>query len=128
MLFDMIRQGLPAYRAAAVVGVSRSCVYMRRERDEEFKAKLEEAEANAESLLLDAIYKASSKTWFAAAWILERRWPERWSSPADKLRRKELEAKKAEQPGDAVAAAVELWKKAVASIPEGSDKPKEPAA
>lgn len=41
------------------------------------------AEARAECDLVAAV-KAGDTTWRGAAWLLERRWPERWSEHRDK--------------------------------------------
>jgi len=43
---------------------------------------IEKAEAQAEQVLLAKIQRAASDgTWTAAAWILERRWSDRWKKP-----------------------------------------------
>jgi transposase len=36
------------------------------------------AEATAEADCVMQIKKAALTSWFAAAWLLERKWPERW--------------------------------------------------
>lgn len=43
----------------------------------EFFLLLQKAEAAAEAVLLASV-KAADKGWQAQAWIMERRWPERW--------------------------------------------------
>jgi hypothetical protein len=43
-----------------------------------FAASVQKGEASAAPALLAIIRKASRKQWTAAAWILERRWPQRW--------------------------------------------------
>lgn len=48
-----------------------------------FREDVEQARIEAESLLVLRVQKAAAKgSWNAAAWLLERRWPERWSSPS----------------------------------------------
>src|SRR4051794_32440167 len=42
--------------------------------------------ARAEALLVTLIAMAARDSWTAAAWILERRWPERWGPPALRTR------------------------------------------
>jgi transposase len=47
-----------------------------------YVSDIEKAEVQAEQVLVAKIQRAaSSGTWTAAAWILERRWPERWAKP-----------------------------------------------
>lgn len=49
-----------------------------RRRNPDFATAIKEAEANAERLFLSRILKHSEKQWTAAAWLAERRFPERW--------------------------------------------------
>lgn len=48
----------------------------------EFRAAVEKAEAEAEERLLGIIEDAAPNTWQAAAWMLERKYPERWGVKA----------------------------------------------
>lgn len=52
-----------------------------------FVAAIGEARAVAEAARVEAI--ASSKSWQAHAWILERQYPERWSKPSERNRNDE---------------------------------------
>jgi len=45
----------------------------------QFFKEFKEAEANAEAAILETIKKASIKQWLPAAWLLERKFPERYS-------------------------------------------------
>jgi hypothetical protein len=55
---------------------------------------VEQAEAKAEVFHLKNIEMASAKSWFASAWFLERKHPERWGKreapPADDRQRDEV--------------------------------------
>ncbi|ACF44343.1 hypothetical protein [Pelodictyon phaeoclathratiforme] len=55
---------------------------------------VEQAEAKAEVFHLKNIETASAKSWFASAWFLERKHPERWAKweapPADDGPRNEV--------------------------------------
>jgi transposase len=73
-----IRLGLHPERAAAAHGVTASTMRKHRQRDPEFATAIKEAEAMAEQGFLSRILKHTEKQWTAAAWMLERRWPERW--------------------------------------------------
>jgi hypothetical protein len=44
-----------------------------------FVAAFRKAMAESQARALSAIITASKKNWTAAAWLLERRWPSRWS-------------------------------------------------
>jgi hypothetical protein len=47
-----------------------------------YVSEIEKAEAQAEQLLIAKIQRAASEgTWTAAAWMLERRWSDRWKKP-----------------------------------------------
>jgi hypothetical protein len=80
--------------ACALVGVGRSTVYgwMRRGRKEtegpfaEFLDDVKKAAAEQEADCLDGIRLAGADHWQARAWLLERRYPDRWSNRRDELK------------------------------------------
>jgi len=74
-----VRLGLHPDRAAAAHGVSPATLRQHKRRNPEFVTAIKEAEAVAESGFLGRILKHTEKQWTAAAWMLERRWPERWA-------------------------------------------------
>ena len=88
LLLNAISRGLPYKHAAALAGIS----YMTFNRwkksgskdnaPQEFRDfcdRLETAEAKAADTLLQVISKAArTRDWKAAAWILERRYPDEW--------------------------------------------------
>ena len=88
--------------AAQAAGVDRSTLlrWLASGRDgvEPFASLLREvqvAEARGEASCLDVIRAASARTWQAAAWLLERRHPERWARrepkpPAAPLRQRSV--------------------------------------
>ena len=81
-----VRQGLTYEIAARAAGVSETTFYRWKQRGErskrgkyrEFWEALKRAESEAEQVLVRRILAASNDTWQAAAWMLERRYPERW--------------------------------------------------
>jgi len=73
-----VRLGLHPDRAALAAGVSASTYRNHKRRHPEFATAVKEAMAAAEEGYLSRILMHSEKQWTAAAWILERRWPERW--------------------------------------------------
>ena len=73
-----IRLGLHPERAAQAAGVSVGAFRMHKKRHPEFVMSIKEAESAAEQGFLGRILKHTEKQWTAAAWVLERRWPERW--------------------------------------------------
>ncbi len=51
----------------------------------EFSAAVDQAHAEAESILVTRVAQAAAKgSWQAAAWMLERRNPERWSKASER--------------------------------------------
>lgn len=84
-VIQYLKTGCHVETAAAAVGVSRETLYywMRRgaegrEPYKDFSEAVDIAYARAEMGLLAIIDKAAVKNWTAAAWKLERRYPERW--------------------------------------------------
>jgi hypothetical protein len=67
--------------AAEYVGCAVSTIQRTAERDERFAAELAEARANAELILVKNIRNAAKKEqyWRAAAWALERGFPEKYA-------------------------------------------------
>ena len=74
-----IRLGLHAERAAQAAGVSVGAFKMWKKRHPEFVASIKEAEATAERGFLSRLLQHTEKQWTACAWMLERRWPDRWA-------------------------------------------------
>lgn|SRR5215831_1622446 len=50
----------------------------------EFRARVEQAKADAESRLVAVVASAARENWQAAAWQLERRYPDRWARPSQR--------------------------------------------
>ena len=120
---DNVRLGLSYERAALAAGITEQTLLNWRQRAEaererltqkgtrkrkreapyvEFLGELELSEAQAEQLLIAKIQKAATDgKWTAAAWILERRHPERWA----RLEKRELKVEGLTIKGYAVAAA-----------------------
>lgn len=73
-----VRLGLHADRAAQAHAVSPSTLRAHRRRNPDFATRLKEAEAAAEQTFLSRILQHTERQWTAAAWMLERRWPQRW--------------------------------------------------
>lgn len=80
-LLQMVQFGSYPAQAARKLGLSPSAVTMRKSRDAAFREALEAAEAGYEFGLIAGIRKAAEGDWKAAAWLAERRFPERWSKP-----------------------------------------------
>lgn len=74
-----IRLGLHPDRAAAAHGITSSTMRHHRRRHPEFATAIKEAEASAERGFLSRLLQHTEKQWTACAWMLERRWPERWA-------------------------------------------------
>lgn len=74
-----VRLGLWPDRAAEMHGIKSGTMRKERKIDPAFSTAIKEAEAAAESAVLSRILRHMEKQWTAAAWMLERRWPERWA-------------------------------------------------
>lgn len=66
-------------RAAQIHGVSAEAMRVHKHRNHDFVTAIEKAEATAEASYLGKILRHTEKQWTAAAWMLERRWPDRWA-------------------------------------------------
>lgn len=127
---DLVRAGNYVEVAAAAAGISRDTLYRwlkqgartKRGLAHEFSLAIEKAQAEAEARDVTLIATAAREQWQAAAWRLERKFPDRWG----RRERQTLEhvgpgggPVQVEAVGDAV---VEAWKarQAAAAPPDGN--------
>lgn len=80
------RAGLPDCQIAAILGVTRETYsrwvnHPKTENQRQLAHALKKADAEREANLVSRIMRASDDTWQAAAWLLERRYPERYARP-----------------------------------------------
>ena len=80
------RAGLPDCQIAAILGVSKETYsrwvnHPKTENQCQLSQQLKKADAEREAALVSRIMRASDDTWQAAAWLLERRYPERYAKP-----------------------------------------------
>lgn len=80
-LLDNLRSGMSYQAAATQAGLALSTVNSWRESDEEFAELFDAAVDYAEAVMLAEIRQQgrAREDWRATAWILERRFPERWA-------------------------------------------------
>lgn len=93
-LENMIRAGATADVAATAAGISRGTFYRWLKTGEKARAgtqardlfdRVGRARAESETVLVARIAGAANKgSWQAAAWLLERRFPERWMKPTER--------------------------------------------
>lgn len=74
-----VRLGVWPNRAAEMNGVSAVAMRKHKERHPAFVTAIKKAEAEAESSVHGKVLRHMDKQWTACAWMLERRWPERWA-------------------------------------------------
>lgn len=79
VILRAVRLGLHPERAAQAAGVTLGSFRMHKKRNPAFVMAIKEAEAGAESTFLGRIFTHMDRHWQSIAWMLERRWPERWS-------------------------------------------------
>tara|TARA_R100001510_G_scaffold54814_1_gene57937 strand:- start:862 stop:1293 length:432 start_codon:yes stop_codon:yes gene_type:complete len=72
-------------RAAQLVGIDPAAMRKHKERNAEFVTALEKAEAEAEASLHGRMLRAMDDNWTAVAWMLERRFRDRYAKNEPKL-------------------------------------------
>lgn len=90
---EIIRAGGYVETAAAVAGISKATYHDWIKRGDpagvkaadapfrDFRDKVEQAKAEGEATLVTRLAIAAQKDWKAAAWMLERQYPDRWAGP-----------------------------------------------
>lgn len=99
-IVDAIRMGAYIETAAAYAGINKSTLYDWMKRGaraksgkyKEFSNAVEKALAESEMRDLAVIAKASRENWQAAAWRLERKFPDRWGRRKAKSEIAKIEA------------------------------------
>ena len=96
LVLQVLRAGGYDETAANRAGVTVKCFYEwlrkgdpagtdpERARYRAFRAEVEKARAESESRSVALVAQAAATNWQAAAWLLERRWPERWARPSQR--------------------------------------------
>lgn len=74
---DLIAKGVPLSAAASGSGINKSTLHRWRNEKEEFGDMVNQAIGVSEARLITEI--STCEDWRAKAWILERRFPDRWS-------------------------------------------------
>jgi hypothetical protein len=96
-IIELVAQGVFRRAAAATVDLPDRTFYDWLNRYPIFREKIEAAELKCVTVCLKNIHKAAEQgRWQAAAWVLERRFPEHFSQiqhrPADKYKEQEADA------------------------------------
>ena len=84
-LLRAIETGLPYTLCCRLVGISYDSLMTWKREDPEFNQKVEAAAAKAAARLLAKVERQARNNFAAAAWILERRFPELFSRPEVQL-------------------------------------------
>jgi hypothetical protein len=67
-------------------GITEQTFYAWQRRRVAFRVAIEQAQGEAEAILVGRVQKAAQAgSWRAACWLLERRWPEHWAPLADRM-------------------------------------------
>jgi len=77
-IVELIGSGEWKRQAVAKVGIAECTFYEYMRKDQEFRAAVEEAEGKFESKMLNIIVESAKKDPKWAAWMLERRFGDRW--------------------------------------------------
>lgn len=88
--------GLPDCQIAAALGVKAQTFSLWRNHPKtknqiQLSEALKKADAEREAALVTRIMRASDKSWQAAAWLLERRYPDRYAKPVRPIEDKSAE-------------------------------------
>jgi transposase len=84
-VIEATRKGLTRAVAARAAGISPTTLYKELRENPQFAQAIKEAQASGEEALVDIIKGHAFETWQAAAWLLERRYPERYGPPKQRL-------------------------------------------
>lgn len=92
----LCRAGLPDCQIAAALGVRAETFSIWRnhpktENQLQLSKAMKKADAEREAALVTRIMRASDDTWQAAAWLLERRYPDRYAKPVRPVEDKSAE-------------------------------------
>ncbi|MDD2496476.1 MAG: helix-turn-helix domain containing protein [Tissierellia bacterium] len=82
---DLIKKGLSNKDAAICMGISESTFYQWQIEKPEFSESLKKAEMERKLFLITKIFDASNKSWQAAAWYLERTYPDEFGKQEKKI-------------------------------------------
>jgi hypothetical protein len=85
---EMVSLGIPRKLAAQLIHIDHTTFRQTLEQDDAFRAEVLEAEAQLARRCLAAVVKAADGDWKAAAWLLERKWPQFFG----KAEKRELES------------------------------------
>ena len=79
-VLENLREGMTRAAAATQSGISKATFYRWMDADEEFREDVEAAVDFAEAVMVSQIKTMghSREDWRAIAWLLERRFPDRW--------------------------------------------------
>lgn len=80
-----VREGIWPERAARLAGIDAAAMRKHKERHSQFVTELEKAEAEAEASLHGRMLRAMDDNWTAVAWMLERRFPQRYAKQDPKV-------------------------------------------
>lgn len=78
-IVETVRLGMWPDRAAQMHGIAPGTMRKERKLDDDFSTAIKKAEAEAESSVHSRMLRHLDGQWTACAWMLERRWPERWA-------------------------------------------------
>ncbi len=80
----MLRAGNHVDVAARAAGIAPATVALIRERGGEIADRIGQAAAEGEVRAVTQIAQAAAHNWQAAAWLLERTYPDRWARPVSR--------------------------------------------
>jgi len=84
-ILQHVREGIWPERAARLAGIDAAAMRKHKERHPDFVTELEKAEAQAETNLHGRMLRAMDDNWTAVAWMLERRFPQRYGKQDPKV-------------------------------------------
>jgi hypothetical protein len=97
-ILALLRSGLPRVTVCLLAGIGRTQFYAWLKANRTFRTAVKRAEGTVERRWMGLIEKAARdpKHWTAAAWLMERRWPEKYALRMARMIEAEREAMLAE--------------------------------
>ena len=80
IILDAIRDGASQRDASALAGISEDTLSLWKRQDSDFSEQMRQKEIQFKTYQVKIIQKAAQRSWQAAAWLLERKYPSEYTN------------------------------------------------